>query len=523
MESPRPPSTSSLYQGNDDVTDKTNTGGDIDSSMNTTTTSAANSPRTPLYASSNSLLPVAAGGGNTSLPRPLPSAVAVKVIAKSPSHHPSPASSYSNSSTVSAVGIRKLSGSHSLTAASSMSDNGAAAATTIYGSVYGDSTPGSTTNSISSSSHIYPANSQFMSNNTDSSRLEKIVSEECIPDEVRHETNVWSQLTHPNIVQLHDVIEGNDAVFVISEIADGGCLYTLLNANKSKGRGGNGDCDHASHNDASLQHHRHHGNTINNSVSAWGGMWGGGAGGHGASNSHSPSSKGLEESEAKRLFTDIANAVKYLHDQGIVHRDIKCENILLVSRAVDATNNGNDDSSSSAATSFNTSRSSEVGLGNQQMDEDLMKRDNVQTSLSSKYCAKLADFGLSSYFSKPSPSSPSGVSSVSSPSSDAFCVGSLHYCSPEEIRQTCVGRPCSDIWSLGCVLYAMLTGTLPFSDDYLPRLQTMIINGRYDRNKLTDAGVSRAAIELVERMLTVKVDDRIKMDDIFRSAWIMNP
>ena len=37
----------------------------------------------------------------------------------------------------------------------------------------------------------------------------------------------------------------------------------------------------------------------------------------------------LEEEAAVRYFTEMVSAVGYLHEQGVVHRDLKLENVLL--------------------------------------------------------------------------------------------------------------------------------------------------------------------------------------------------
>lgn len=37
----------------------------------------------------------------------------------------------------------------------------------------------------------------------------------------------------------------------------------------------------------------------------------------------------MSETEAKRIFSQIVSAVSYCHSQGVVHRDLKAENLLL--------------------------------------------------------------------------------------------------------------------------------------------------------------------------------------------------
>jgi NUAK family SNF1-like kinase len=123
--------------------------------------------------------------------------------------------------------------------------------------------------------------------------------------------------------------------------------------------------------------------------------------------------QGLEEAEAKELFTQIAEGVHYCHMNSIVHRDLKLENILLDS--------------------------------NQQ--------------------PKLADFGFSKEVEHDR-------------FLETYC-GSPLYASPEMI----LGRPYfgseCDIWSLGVILYTMLTATMPFDDRNIPMFLSCVEKGIY--------------------------------------------
>lgn len=107
----------------------------------------------------------------------------------------------------------------------------------------------------------------------------------------------------------------------------------------------------------------------------------------------------------KILYRHLLRGIRYLHEQlGIVHRDIKLENIMMSSDSMDDLMNG-------------------IGM------------------------PKFIDFGLSKALLP------------DEKSSDPF--GTLLYCSPEII----LGKPhnkSTDIWSMGIVLYAILTERLPF-------------------------------------------------------------
>jgi eukaryotic-like serine/threonine-protein kinase len=108
--------------------------------------------------------------------------------------------------------------------------------------------------------------------------------------------------------------------------------------------------------------------------------------------------RALEPAEAARLASQVAEALSEAHELGIVHRDIKPQNVLI----------------------------DEAGD------------------------AKVADFGIAL-----------AASSTSTTSGTNRVFGTASYMSPEHAMGERVG-PESDLYSLGVVLYEMLTGTLPF-------------------------------------------------------------
>jgi serine/threonine protein kinase len=114
------------------------------------------------------------------------------------------------------------------------------------------------------------------------------------------------------------------------------------------------------------------------------------------------------EEQALKFFRQLIDAVHYCHERNVCHRDIKPENLLL--------------------------------------DDAL----NV----------KVADFGYAQWMRHASDGSGGWV--------DTSC-GSPHYASPEVIHgDRYVGKQ-ADVWSCGVVLFALLTGGLPFDDENLQR------------------------------------------------------
>lgn len=109
----------------------------------------------------------------------------------------------------------------------------------------------------------------------------------------------------------------------------------------------------------------------------------------------------ITEDRARSIAHSIGAALYYLHSYGIAHRDLKLENIL---------------------------------MGTQDDDTDL----------------KLVDFGLSK------------ILGPNETSTDPF--GTLSYVAPEVLLQKPYGKNV-DLWSLGVIVYVLLSGMLPFDSD----------------------------------------------------------
>ena len=123
--------------------------------------------------------------------------------------------------------------------------------------------------------------------------------------------------------------------------------------------------------------------------------------------------------------------------------------------------------------------------------------------LDAKNNVKIADFGMASL-------------QVTGKMLETSC-GSPHYASPEIIRGDRYDGATSDIWSCGVILYALLTGSLPFDDENIRRLLSKVKNGQY---ALPDY-IPPSAGDLIKRMLVIDPTQRINIESIKQHPWFM--
>jgi calcium-dependent protein kinase len=101
---------------------------------------------------------------------------------------------------------------------------------------------------------------------------------------------------------------------------------------------------------------------------------------------------------------------------------------------------------------------------------------------------------------------------------DNKTVGTPYYMAPEMIK----GKysPKSDIWSVGIIIYLMLTDKFPFVNSKEYDVFEMIEEGKYNTQLLDDCECSEEAKDLVKKILVKDPDKRPSASDIIDHPWI---
>ena len=99
-----------------------------------------------------------------------------------------------------------------------------------------------------------------------------------------------------------------------------------------------------------------------------------------------------------------------------------------------------------------------------------------------------------------------------------YC-GSPFYAAPEMVTATPYRGPPVDLWSCGVILFAMLTGSLPFQGDEMPQLFQKISRGQYT----IPPYVTRDASDLIQKLLCKDAKERISAKDCLLHPWLLPP
>jgi len=169
---------------------------------------------------------------------------------------------------------------------------------------------------------------------------------------------------------------------------------------------------------------------------------------------------GVPERIGKWIFHKVLTTVDHLHQQDVCHLDIKLENIMY----------------------------------------------NKQTRK-----AKLIDFGFASETVELSTEG-TKIDKLQT----TYC-GSVHYAPPEIVKRTPYNGTCADVWSLGILLFVLLSGLFPFDDSRngVEFIFDKIVAGSF----FTPSHLSTDASDLLQSMLQIDPSKRPSVQQILKHPW----
>jgi serine/threonine-protein kinase ULK4 len=93
------------------------------------------------------------------------------------------------------------------------------------------------------------------------------------------------------------------------------------------------------------------------------------------------------------------------------------------------------------------------------------------------------------------------------------------YTAPELFQEEGMYSFKSDLWALGCIMYELAVGQVPFFDDSIGKLITKIINNEVNFNKKELSNYSDDFIDILKKLLIKEPNERSTWGDIERMPW----